>query len=105
MNLEKKIQKHINSTIFHGQEEVVNTHGRVDILTTTRVIELKEASKYKHGIGQLLAYKKFYPAHDLVLVSFGTMADLEKYRARAKLMCSDNNVKYGEVQVGFKALF
>jgi hypothetical protein len=49
------------STELHGQVEVTSTHGLIDIVTDTEIIEIKHADKYKHAIGQVLAYSRDFP--------------------------------------------
>lgn len=49
------------------QHEVFTPVGNIDILTSTRIIEIKQAKEWKHGVGQLLAYSFFYPNHKKVL--------------------------------------
>jgi phage anti-repressor protein len=50
---------------LNGVREVVVEHGRVDIVTNDEIIEVKTASKWKHALGQLLAYTTTYPQHRL----------------------------------------
>lgn len=46
-----------------GLLEVPAGSGRVDVLTETELIEVKPAKDWKSGIGQLLAYRRYYPDH------------------------------------------
>lgn len=100
MQIEKHIQKELNKRIYHGQMEVNTPHGKIDILTQTTIIERKEASKYKHAIGQLLAYSTLYPNRNLLLIGFGV--NLHKYRTKIIGYATPLNVEYREVEMGFK---
>jgi len=103
MNLEKYIQHKLNNEIYHGIEEVKNIHGRIDILTPTEIIELKEISKYKHGVGQLLAYSTIYPNRKLVLYVFGTPNEIVRYQNACLNYCLNSNIEYkvAKVEVTF----
>jgi len=46
-----------------GQTEVYCRAGRIDILTDTEIIEVKEITSWKSAIGQVLAYGIDYPDH------------------------------------------
>jgi hypothetical protein len=39
-----------------GVSEVLTEYGNIDLITSTQVIEIKELSKWKHAIGQILSY-------------------------------------------------
>jgi hypothetical protein len=99
MNLEKYIQHKVNNEIYHGMEEVSNIHGRIDILTPTQIIELKEISKYKHGVGQLLAYSTLYPNRSLVLYVFGTPDEVARYQNACISYCASSNIEYKVAKV------
>jgi len=99
MNLEKYIQHKVNNEIYHGIEEVSNIHGRIDILTPTQIIELKEISKYKHGIGQLQAYSTLYPNRKLTLYVFGTIDDIARYQNACVSYCASSNIEYKVAKV------
>lgn len=46
-----------------GKTEVTTPSGRIDVLTKTEVIEVKQASQWKQALGQVLIYSKSYPNH------------------------------------------
>lgn len=54
-----------------GHIEVALPVGRIDLLTDTELIEVKQAVKWKAGIGQLIVYGHYYPQHSLRLHLFG----------------------------------
>ena len=45
----------------NGDCEVETPFGRIDVLTVTKVIEVKHASHWKHAFGQVLIYGLVYP--------------------------------------------
>lgn len=47
----------------NGAMEVPCAAGRVDLLTTTEIIEIKVLRNWKHAIGQVLAYSDYFPEH------------------------------------------
>jgi len=46
-----------------GEIEVETDFGFIDLLTKDEIIEIKLADNWKHGMGHVLAYSKFYPSH------------------------------------------
>jgi hypothetical protein len=47
-----------------GARSEVNTDvGYIDLLTDTLLIEIKAACTWKHGLGQLICYGRYYPHH------------------------------------------
>ena len=54
-----------------GRTEVSTPVGRIDILTKTEVIEVKEVSDWKAAIGQVKAYGRYYPKHRQRIHLFG----------------------------------
>lgn len=46
-----------------GVTEVTTPTGRVDIVTRTEIIEVEAAARWKHALGQILAYCYYYPSH------------------------------------------
>ena len=68
--VEKEIQDRLHKQLG-GEIEVCTEFGYIDLLTKNELIEIKEASKWKHGVGQLLAYGLFYSDHRLRLHLFG----------------------------------
>jgi hypothetical protein len=69
--VEKEIQDRLHKQLG-GEIEVCTEFGYIDLLTTNELIEIKESSNWKHGVGQLLAYGVFYKNHRLRLHLFGT---------------------------------
>ena len=45
--------------------------GRIDILTTTEIIEIKKWEEHKKAIGQIMGYSCYYPDHQKLIHFFG----------------------------------
>lgn len=58
--------------------EVVCDTGRIDLLTTKRIIEIKSADNYKHAIGQIICYGMLYPELQKTIALFGDVTSLKK---------------------------
>ena len=53
---------------FKGDREItIPGVGRIDVLCSDRVIEVKNIRHWKGGLGQVLSYGVFYPEHKLTL--------------------------------------
>jgi hypothetical protein len=65
--IDKLISNHKKSVKL----EVPTKYGRIDILTSEYIIEVKEYGKLHHALGQILAYSKEYPNHQKLVVCFG----------------------------------
>jgi hypothetical protein len=61
-NKEKKIQLNLQKELG-GEIEVKIQEGRIDLLTKTEIIEIKNANNWKHALGQILIYGLYYPTH------------------------------------------
>ena len=77
---------------LNGQREAANPAGRVDVLTSEHVIEVKEACNWKHGIGQALIYSFYYPGRKPMLYLFGE--NLEVFQEIAKQHCDRLGIEY-----------
>lgn len=60
---EKQAVARLVAVLTNAQTEVATEYGLIDILTPTELIEVKVAPKWKHAIGQVLAYSVAYPEH------------------------------------------
>jgi hypothetical protein len=81
-----------------GQVGVVTAVGRIDVLTDTELIEIKDIQDWKNALGQILAYSSFFSGHSKRIHLFG-QSDLAKL-ALAQATCSefDITVTFEEVQ-------
>jgi hypothetical protein len=86
---EKDIQVKVHQ-MFGGVREVNTPVGFIDLLTDKQLIETKIANEWKHGVGQLLSYSKFYPEHQLVLYLFG---NFPKNLNECALLCKQHGIK------------
>ncbi|KYC34887.1 hypothetical protein WA1_50130 [Scytonema hofmannii PCC 7110] len=69
-DVERQIQDRLKHELG-GQTEVVTAVGRIDLLTSTEVIEIKEISDWKEALGKVLAYSAFKPEHSKRIHPFG----------------------------------
>jgi hypothetical protein len=58
-----------------GKKEVNTEAGRIDILTDTELIEVKQVSGWKGAIGQVKSYGRYYPEHSLRIHLFGKLTE------------------------------
>lgn len=56
---------------LNGQREVKTKAGRIDVLTSKELIEVKRIERWRDAIGQLIAYGSYYPTHQLRLHLIG----------------------------------
>lgn len=68
---EKTVQAFLHKKMG-GVIEVITPVGRVDLLTSEFIVEIKNAKNWKSGLGQLLVYHGYYPSHGMNLVLFGS---------------------------------
>ncbi len=59
---------------LNGKTEVSTPSGRIDILTKTEIIEVKNAKGWKSAIGQVKSYGRYYPNHRLRIHLFGQIS-------------------------------
>jgi hypothetical protein len=57
---EKEIQNKLKIEL-NAETEIKTLAGYIDLLSDDYIIEIKEFSKWKHALGQILSYAKFYP--------------------------------------------
>lgn len=74
-----------------GQVEVPTESGRIDVLTSTEIIEIKRIDQWKSALGQVLAYGIFYPSHQKRLHLFGSYKN-ESYLDFIKETCKNFDV-------------
>jgi hypothetical protein len=60
--IEKMIQLYYKNQTG-GEIEVETPFGYIDLLTSTKIIEIKNALQWKHALGQILSYSNFFPSH------------------------------------------
>ncbi len=70
-----------------GQVEVTTAVGRIDKLTSSEVIEIKNIDNWKEALGKILAYAAFFPEQGKRIHLFGKQ-DLSKL-ALAQATCSE----------------
>ena len=85
--IEKEIQLKLHKKLG-GEIEVYTEFGYIDLLTDKELIEIKIGNKWKHGVGQLLAYGEYYENHILRLHLFDFKEDI-----KIMSFCKKYNIK------------
>ncbi|MEB3161407.1 MAG: hypothetical protein VKL20_08105 [Synechocystis sp.] len=75
---------------LRGEKEVFTPVGRIDIVTDTEIIELKNAKHWKGAIGQIKSYGKFYPDHQPRIHLFGEITKTKLQQVQS--ICSAENI-------------
>ena len=71
---ESAIRDRLAAQIPDSQTEVSTATGKIDILTPSKVIEVKNVRQYKHAIGQVVSYSHYYPKHERCVYLFGKVS-------------------------------
>ncbi|BCU09768.1 hypothetical protein [Microcystis aeruginosa] len=59
-----------------GKTEVyIDKVGRIDVLTNTEIIEVKNTKSWKSAIGQIKSYGQYYPKHKMRVHLFGKLTE------------------------------
>jgi hypothetical protein len=87
--LEAEIRDRLHQKLG-GEIEVSIPVGRIDLLTATELIEVKQIKEWKDALGQVLSYSAFFPNHIKRIHLFG-LANSSKL-AIAQLTCSSLHV-------------
>ncbi|CAN0525315.1 unnamed protein product [Ectocarpus sp. 12 AP-2014] len=76
------------ASLIGGEREVETPSGFID-MPSDAVIEVKYHNRWKHGLGQVLAYQSHYPrlARRLHLFAYIGDKDTDKYFEMAKSVC------------------
>lgn len=73
-----------------GKREVHVPCGRIDLLTSDAIIEVKVARQWKHALGQVLAYKAYKPKYEAKLALIGKLPSTAK--GVAEYVCNQYGV-------------
>lgn len=92
------VVRHRLKSELGGQTEVVIAVGRIDLLTATEVIEIKNIDDWKEALGKILAYSAFFPNHSKRIHLFGKQ-NLAKL-ALAQGTCSEFGITVTFEEVG-----
>ncbi|WP_175037940.1 hypothetical protein [Burkholderia contaminans] len=74
-----------------GKTEVHTRVGYIDLLLPTAVIEVKSLMKWKHALGQVLAYSSYYPDRRKIVHLYTPGADHPDLTEQLKI-CAEFNV-------------
>ncbi|MEM7593064.1 MAG: hypothetical protein AAF383_16365 [Cyanobacteria bacterium P01_A01_bin.83] len=75
---EKVVRDRLASTISGSKMEVVTKSGRIDILTPSEIIEVKQVRRYKHAMGQVTSYSYYYPQHIRRIHLYGKVSSKQR---------------------------
>lgn len=67
---EKEIQLKLQQKLG-GEIEIECLAGRIDLLTSTQIIEVKNVGSWKSALGQILVYGEYYPSHQKRIHLYG----------------------------------
>lgn len=81
--------------ILKGMTEIVTPVGKIDIKTETEIIEVKNVKNWKHALGQIQAYSKYYPKHTKRIHLYGDAT-------KEKLEVIETSCKKFKVNVSFE---
>lgn len=87
---ERKIQMRLEKEL-KGKTNVVVPVGYIDVLTSTEIIEIKQASDWKYAVGQVMCYALYYPSHQKRLHLFGDTH--EKFQQLVQECCLNLNIR------------
>lgn len=73
-SIESRVRDNLQSKLG-GLTEVSTPSGRIDLLTETEIIEVKNIKDWKSALGQILIYSAFYPNHKKRIHLFGENID------------------------------
>lgn len=85
---EKTVQEKIQR-MFGGEREVKTPVGYVDLVTDEMICEVKKISDFKHSIGQILSYSKYYPNHQKAIYLYGAY---QKNLSVCYELCKQHNI-------------
>lgn len=86
---EKQIQLKLQQQLG-GDIEVSTAAGKIDLLTSTEVIEIKKVCNWKAAIGQVIVYGFYYPSHTKRIHLFGKYH--RSFREMVELNCDKAGV-------------
>lgn len=75
---ESVIRDKLAAKLKNATTEVICNAGKIDILTDTEIIEVKNVNKWKSAIGQVLVYGLYYPSKTKRIHLFGKITDSAK---------------------------
>ena len=92
--LKEKELRNKYQVILNSEKEVETDVGYIDLLTKTDLIEIKNATNWKHGIGQLICYGTYYKEHKkwLYLFNYEELSELD--RSSIDRICLENKINY-----------
>jgi hypothetical protein len=68
---EADVRDALSASISDSKTEVDCDAGRIDILSSIEIVEVKHVKNAMHAIGQILCYRESYPTHTMRIHLFG----------------------------------
>lgn len=93
-DIEKQIQHKLHKKLG-GEIEVRTMFGRIDLLTSDAIIEIKKYDDWKCAIGQICAYSTSYPNKQKMIYLFNVPEN--NILDDIKIMCRDMNIKVKKI--------
>ncbi len=90
---EREVQLCLSAELGPGvRTEVTCPSGRIDVLSPSEVIEVKQVDRYKHALGQVLAYSRHFPDRTPRLHLFSEAVISEAQRELVTRDCAQQGV-------------
>lgn len=87
-SIEKDAQTRLQA-LLGGDCEIICPSGKIDLLTSTEIIEVKKIVGWKSALGQILVYGRYYPSHKKRIHLIG------KAHSSVKIMIEDHCISFG----------
>lgn len=71
---EEYVRDHVAECHHGAKEVIIDDLGRIDVLTSKSIIEVKRTKAWMAAIGQLIVYSQYYPTRQKVLYLYGPIA-------------------------------
>lgn len=68
-----------------GHVEVHTPVGFIDFLLPTAIVEVKEVNRWKHAVGQVLAYSIYYPGRTKIIHLYGSHDQIPNAKERLRV--------------------
>lgn len=89
----QKTEKSVQSALakeLNGKLEVKTLCGKIDVLTSTELIEIKAIRNWKEALGQVIVYGDYYPSHQKRIHLYGETQ--EAFLSLIRKHCAKRNV-------------
>lgn len=91
----KKNEAYYRDTLartLNGRTEVVTPDGgRIDVMTSREIVEVKHVKHWRSALGQIQSYGYYYPRHQQRIYLFGDLSCVD--RAAVERVCKAHGVR------------